>query len=218
MMEGFYKRLGYYISIILLLVTCFICINGYGSVGSYTTEGANKIDNQAVNGFTGVQNSLAYKTAVIEGHLLGAGSWFEKAASPSGEVNVADRIGEGNGSFQLDAGNDTWGAWVQILGSGDTPARQGFNYFDPHELLIEATEHTATYFLQFARGSSGEAAYTAGTYTELVVGSDSNRFKEITQFKSGRAPVGSKLWARVMCPGQNTSTINFYIGMHQYEN
>jgi len=180
-------------------------------------EATGKIDDIATSGLDGVSNSLAYRVHEIERHFHSSGSWFETAAVASGETHTADRIGDGGGAFEIDAGNDTWGSWLQILGSSDTPARTSQVYFDPHEILIESTEHTATYFIQFARGDSGAAGLAAGTYTELVVGADTNRFKGITQVHTGRAPVGSKLWARCKCPGQNTSKLTFYIGIHEYQ-
>lgn len=154
----------------------------------------------------------------IERHLHSAGSWFGVAAVPNGEIHVADRIGTATSPLQIDAGNNTWGTWTQILGSSDTPARTGQLYFDPHEMAIVATEKAGTYFIQFARGTSGAAGYAAGTYTELVYESDAVGAKAagITNIQTGRAPAGSKLWARCMVPGENTATIDFYIGIHEY--
>lgn len=154
----------------------------------------------------------------IEKHLHSAGSWFGAAAVPSGETNVADRIAGGIEPFQLDAGNDDWGSWVQVLGSSDTPARVGQAYFDPHQMVFSATERAGTYFIQFARGASGDAGLSAGTYTELVFESDSvgQKAAGITNIQTGRAPAGSKLWARCCCVGENTATIDFYIGIHEY--
>jgi hypothetical protein len=39
----------------------------------------------------------------------------------------------------------------------------------------------------------------------------------IIPVQTGRAPAGSKLWARCMCPGLDTATVDFYIGIHEYE-
>lgn len=153
----------------------------------------------------------------IERHLHSSGSWFGKATIPSGETHVADRIGSNNGAFQIDAGNDDWGAWTQVLGSSDTPARSNQLYFDPHELVISAAERTAIYFIQFARGESGAAAFASGMYTEVVLDTTNKAGGTIVRLQTGRAPVGSKLWARCMCPGQNTATIDFYIGIHEYQ-
>lgn len=152
-----------------------------------------------------------------ERHLHSAGSWFEAATTPNGTIKVADRIGSGAGAFQLDAGNDDWGAWVQVLGSGDTPARAAQVYFDPHEIVISATERTATYFVQFTRGASGSAGYSAGQYTEFVYHAGTNKFTGIISVQTGRSPVNALLWARCMVPGSDTGTMDFYLGIHEYE-
>lgn len=176
-----------------------------------------KIDNEAVDGLLGIPNSLAYKVAEIERHLHSGARWFETAAVPDGETHVADRIGSGNGAFQVDAGNDAWGSWLQILGSDDTPVNAGKVYFDPHQFIVEDTERASTYFIQITRGTSGDAGYAAGTYSEFVYGASVQKETGIIPVQTGRAPVGSKLWVRCMCPGQNTGTIDFYFGVHEYE-
>ena len=187
---------------------------------TYTLNGVNGydlIDNAATTGLTGTANSLAYRVHEIERHFHSAGRWFGKATAASGEDHVADRIGSNNGSFQIDAGNSDWGAWVQILGATDTPADTGKLYFDPHELVITAAERTALYYIQIGRGTSGAAALTAGTYTEFALDETDRGGGTIVAVQSGRAPAGSKLWARCMCPGQNTATLDFVIGIHEYE-
>jgi len=184
-----------------------------------TCDKLSLIDNKATLGLTGVPNSLAYRVHEIERHLHSSGSWFGLAASPSGTTHVADRIGAGILPFELDAGNEDWGSWVQVLGSSDTPARASQVYFDPHEIVITSTEKAGTYFLQFARGDSGAAGLAAGNYTEVVFESDAvgARAAGITRVQTGRAPAGSKLWARTLCVGENTATINFYLGIHEYQ-
>ena len=107
----------------------------------------------------------------IETHLHSNERWFEKAAIPNGEIHVADRIGTvgGNGAFQIDAGNNTWGSWVQILGSEDTPADTGKIKFDVHRIEISSAERNAIYFVQMAAGETGAIALTAGNVTEFVI-------------------------------------------------
>ena len=178
---------------------------------------AMKVDSAAVDGLTGVSNSLAYRVHEIERHLHSGARWFEAAAVPDGEVHVADRIGDGAGAFQIDAGNDDWGTWVQVLGSSDTPAVTGKTHFDPYQFIVEDTEVAATYFIQIGRGASGAAALTAGTYTEFIYAASVQKEAGIIPMQTGRAPVASKVWARCMCPGQNTATLDFYFGIHEYE-
>ena len=179
-------------------------------------DDAQKIDSKATDGLLGVSNSLSYHVHEIEKHVHSSGSWFGEAATPTG-THFADRIGPAIDPFQLDAGNETWGAWVQIFGPDDTPARAGQAYFDPHRMQIPDAEEETTYFIQFGRGASGAAALSAGTYTELVIGVDATKkFKGITDIQTGRAPVGSLLWGRCLAVGKNTATIDFYIGIHEY--
>jgi len=161
-------------------------------------------------------DSILYETGEIERHLHSSGSWFETASVPDAELRVADRIGSGSGAFRIDSGNLTWGSWVQILGSADTPARAGL-YFDPHEVVIEDAERVGTYFVQITRGDSGAAGYAAGTYTEFVYSAGTNRYTGIIQVHTGRAPAGSKLWARCMTPAFDTGWMDFYFGIHEYE-
>ena len=152
-----------------------------------------------------------------ERHLHSYERWFETAAVPDAEDHVADRIGSGSGVFQIDAGNDTWGDWLQILGSSDTPAQAGRVYFDPHSFIVEDTERASTYFIQMTRGASGDAGFAAGQYTEFVYGASVQKDTGIIDVHTGRAPVGVKLWIRCVCPGQNTGTLDFYFGIHEYE-
>ena len=177
----------------------------------------SEIDSVASLGLNGTHNSLGYRVAEIERHLHSGGRWFETATTPSGETHVADAIGTGGGAFQIDAGDGTWGTWVQILGSSDTPAVAGKAYFDPHEIVMEAVERAFTYFVQMGRGASGAAAISAGTYTEFVYAAETSRDTGILEVQTGRAPAGSLVWARCMCPGQNTATMDFYVGLHEYE-
>lgn len=177
----------------------------------------DKIDAATTDGLAGVNNSLAYRVHEIERHLHSYERWFGVATAPSGEVHVADRIGSDNGAFQPDAGNDDWGSWLQILGSSDTPADTGNAKFDLHRLEISLSERNAVYYVQLAFGASGAAALAAGDYTESVFKPASNQVDSgPIAVQSRRIDVGTKGWARVMCPGQDTGTVSFYIGLHEY--
>jgi hypothetical protein len=166
---------------------------------------------------TATYNSLAYRVAEIERHLHSAGSWFGAAGTPDGELHVADRIGTTSTALVIDGGNDTWGTWTQILGSDDTPARADMAYFDPHEIIVEDTENASEYFVQFARGDSGAAGYTAGNYTEFVFNATVQKETGIIDVHTGRSPAGAKLWARCWSVGDNTGTFSFFLGIHEYE-
>ena len=140
------------------------------------------------------------------------------AASPSGETHRADEVGAGIQAFVPDAGNATWGSWVQVLGSSDTPFRAGKTYFDLHQIAITAAERTAIYFIQIGCGTSGAQALTDKTYSSLIFNPGSVAGRSIAiPFGMPRCSSGTKVWIRTLCLGQNTATLNVYIGLHEYD-
>ena len=184
---------------------------------AYDAE-TSKIDKLATNGLAGVSNSLAYRVHELERHFHNWESWFGLAASPSGETNVADRIANAINPFQADAGVSDWGSWLQILGSSDTPARATMMKFDFHRIFVIATERTTRYYIQIGFGDSGAAALSAGTYTEFIMRPQSASVRSTPiDFLTRRYAAGTKVWFRTVCSGQSTGTIDFYVGMHEYE-
>lgn len=183
------------------------------------SSGDPKIDNQAVDGLEGTNNSLAYKVHEVERHLHSYERWMAAAAVPVGETHVADRISDSVTPFQVDGGNNTWGAWVQILGSTDLPVMVGRVKFDPHEILISNIEKVNTiHFLQIGFGASGAAALASGDYTELVLKSAAVATERQTKrLQTRRKNVDTKVWARVWATGQASGKIDFFYGLHEYE-
>lgn len=159
----------------------------------------------------------------IERHIHNWEDWFGVAVSPDAELHVADDLLGTTLTnpilpFQIDAGNEVWGLWVQIFGSNDTPNRAGNLYFDLHRIGIVAAQDTDTdYFIQFGCGVSGAAAISAGTYSSTEYHSATNQSAE-TPIKVllKRCAVGEKVWARCVAMGLDTSTLDFYFGSHEY--
>lgn len=178
-----------------------------------------KIDDAETDGLDGTYDSLAYRIAEVERHLHSNERWFGLAGTPNGEVHRADPMGTTVTPFQADAGNNTWGNWLQILGSSDTPIDAGKAYYDLHRLMIVAVERAnSTHLIQLAYGTSGADALTAGTYTEFVykpAGVTADEYPLVVQMR--RAAAGTKGWLRLFVPGQNTGTFDFWIGLHEYE-
>ena len=181
-------------------------------------SGTGAIDSATTQGLAGVNNSLAYRVHEIERHLHSYERWMELAGTPATETHRADAAGTGAGVFQIDAGNVTWGSWLQILGSSDTPVITGSTKFDLHRLVVTATELNEIYVIQIAFGASGAAALSAGAYTESVFNPVSNQVDSgPVDIQSRRIAAGTKAWARCICPGQDTATLDFMIGLHEYE-
>lgn len=161
---------------------------------------------------------LVYET---EKHFHNYEQWIGLNGSPSGEVTRADILNNTPSPFQLDAGNDTYGAWVQILGSGDTPIITGMNKYDLHELIVVDHEHNNTFYnVQIAIGESADLAglLTAKTVTNVpfVTPSAPGGQNEPVEFRDRRGTAGQKVWARCWARGQNTGTLDLYFGLHEY--
>lgn len=155
----------------------------------------------------------------IERHFHGRERWFGAAGTPAAETHVADRMAGGINPFTLIAGNNTWGAWLQILGSSDTPVMAGYAYNDPHRYLVTAANSTNPYIIQVIAGESADivANLAAGNYTETAFIAPSNNLDNgIQEIMSRRIPSGSKAWARCACIGSNGTTISLYFGIHEY--
>lgn len=181
-------------------------------------EDVARIDSATTLGLEGVHNSLAYRVMEIERHTHSYARWLGLATVPSGETHRADPAATAASAFQIDAGSSAYGAWVQVLGSSDTPLLAGSVYFDLHRLLVTTTERSSPYVMQVAFGETAAGALTAGTYTEIVFAPASNLVNSgPIDLQSRRHLSGTKVWARCICPGQATATLDFYIGIHEYE-
>lgn len=188
-------------------------------------DSLRKIADLNCGGMLATADSLAYHMHVTRRAVNYYERWYAKAAAANGEVHVADAIGStGTAAFQIDGGagaSGSWGDWVQILGSSDTPQTGEATYvkYNLHKIFIVATENdSSVYFVQFGFGTSGAAALSAYTYTELVFKASANNTEETAYVvRARRQAAGTKTWARCWCVGQNTGTMDFYHSIIQYE-
>lgn len=188
-------------------------------IGSVSQQELEKIDKLATDGLDGVNNSLSYRVEEIEKHFHNREKWFGLAAVASGETHVADRMGGGIAPFQLTAGNDDFGSWVQILGSSDTPVQSGMVKFDAHRFIVTDTNSTLPYIIQIVVGESADIAakIAAEEFTEApYVAATNNIDSGISDILTSRVSAGVKVWARVCCIGGNGTTIDLYMGIHEY--
>lgn len=188
-------------------------------MGIVTATRLPQVDELATKGLSGASDALSYRVHEGERHVHSFERWFGAAAAPSAPTHVADRVGDTSTAFQADAGNDTWGSWLQVLGSADTPAITGMVNFDPHRAMITAVERAnAVHFVQVAAGASGAAGLAAGTYTEFVFKPTGASSQETPiTLQSRRVAAGTLAWVRVWAVGQNTGTVDFFFGIHEYE-
>ena len=181
--------------------------------------GEPKVDEVAARGLLGVEGSVSYGVSELDRHHHNYERWMAAAAVPAGETHVADPIGGNPVPFVIDAGNNDFGAWVQISGSDDTPIIAGQVKFDMHRLEIVAWQHNSQlHIVQIAFGASGAAAFAAGDWTEFPFQTGQGTAKvDPIDVLSLRQDAGTKCWARTFAPTQNGSTISFFTGLHEYE-
>lgn len=182
------------------------------------TTGTAKLDAAPVDGLLGTEDSIGYIAQELDSHIHNFERWLGVAAVPNGEIHVADSILTSKTPFVVDAGNDDWGAWVQILGSDDTPQIAGNVKYDAHRInVVDHQTNNSTHAVQIAAGASGAAALSAGTYTEFVVrtGGGNSRIDPM-ETKLKRQDASTKLWVRNWAHGVNTSTLSFFAGIHEY--
>jgi hypothetical protein len=163
----------------------------------------------------------------IEHHLHNIEVWIEPIAVPVGGTNEAvvagTRPAVAMPYFQVDAGNSAWGSWVCVLGSGDTPAVigahssvTGFRHYDMHKIGIQTSERSLPYWIQIGFGTVAAPVLT-GQYTTVWFNpvATTGKSESITMI-TPHVAVGTQAWVRALCPGQNTATVNFNLGLHFY--
>lgn len=190
-----------------------------GTIGNDPT-GTSKIDNAAADGLLGIPGSLAYRIAEIERHLHNTEKWFGAAVTPVGETHTADRMNGVVQPFVLTAGNSDFGAWVQIIGSDDTPVTPGMVKFDSHRIIVTDTNSTEPFIIQVVSGESADIAVkiAAEQYSEApYVSATNNNDSGVEDILVRRTSVGEKVWARCACKDSSGSLLSFYYGIHEYE-
>ena len=193
----------------------------YNINGALNMAGFDRgFDTVTTTGLLGTDDSLAYRLGEIERHFHNWERWMCAAVTPSG-THFADRIGAVAGAyapFVATSGNDTWGAWLQILGSGDTPVVVGQTKFDLHRVLVTTTNQVAIWLLQFGFGASGAAALTANTFCSVVYSPAATTDRTVPiDIITRRQAAGTLAWARGWCVGSNAKTVSFMFGLHEYE-
>jgi len=179
----------------------------------------DKIDSAETDGLLGVHDSLSYRAEEIERHLHNLEKWFGIATIPDGEIHVADRMVGGIQPFILEAGDDDFGDWIQILGSADTPVIGDQVKFDAHRFMVMSTNSTNPYIIQVVSGESADidSKIAAEEFTEAAyISASNNNDSGISEIMARRTDSAKKVWARCACIGSNGSTISMYFGIHEY--
>lgn len=169
--------------------------------------------------FKSGRNQTEQEVYETEKHLHNREKWFGVANVPAGETHTADRMTIANAPFALLTGNNVMGAWVQILGSSDTPVQSDMERYDGHRFMVTDTDSTVEFLIEIAAGESADLAalVAAEAMTEApFISASNNNDSGISDVISSRIQTGQKAWARARCIGQDAKTINFYFGLHEY--
>jgi len=187
-----------------------------------------KIDDQAVDGLAGVEDSLAYKVNEIERHFHSRERWF----GISGDQSVNDWATDTLTPFVAISGNDTYGTdhtggagavdEAYVLGTDDTPAIGGMAKYDLHRILILDVDHSTVYKLRIVYGSVDRAtSVSAGQYSEVTILFDAVSptisAGSAIEIQMPRLTAGvDMVWIEAWNATDN-SEIDFLVGIHEYE-
>jgi hypothetical protein len=187
-----------------------------------------KIDELAVNGLSGVSNSLAYRVHEIEKHFHNYERWFGKTADQSGVNPWAKAISDSGlpTSYVIKSGDDTFGGdsgdEAQIWGLYDTLSVGGVTQtkLDIHRIFVTASSITTIWYLRFIWGTGTMAdAITAGQYSTIPLVADAAQngsIDVIVNIMLPRITIGThKIWIQGKSTTDN-ATIELLVGLHGY--
>ncbi|HUT58994.1 MAG TPA: hypothetical protein VNA25_14190 [Phycisphaerae bacterium] len=161
-------------------------------------------------------DSIIREVEFVEQHVHNRERWFGKSADQSGNDWALEsgltvyRAISGNGVFGADANDE-----AKLLGSADTPFRTGMVKYDAHRLMVSAVSNANDCVLRLIWGTGTmAAAETALQYSDLMI-TDAKKGGPIPVIMR-RIAVGTLLWARLK-NGTDNATIDFFLGIHEYD-
>ena len=152
---------------------------------------------------------------ILEDHFHSRERWCGVSADQSGN-NWADFTLALN-PFHAISGNNTWGADCKVIGTSDTPIFVGGKYQDYRRLLIINNSSATVYKIRHIYGLTTSAdAITAGQYTEMMyLRGNADNVRKIQDIWVVRVPTGYKRWIQIW-NATNLATIDFFVGLHEY--
>jgi hypothetical protein len=152
--------------------------------------------------------------------IINNDKWYGVAATPNAEIHVADRMVDEIQPFALLTGSKTFGNWVQILGSSDTPLIVGKVKYSISKALITTTDSTTAFIIQIVTGESADIAakiVTENFYEFPHVAATNANDGGIIEIGTPNIVSGKKVWARACCLNESAKTINLYFAIKEFE-
>ena len=169
-------------------------------------------------------NSIAHRITRIQSWLHGRDRWMGVAAVPDGEIHAADSVSAGALPFIFTSGavNSTYGPWVLVSGSSDTPRpNMAWLYFMVGNWLCTDTNSTEMWLFQAAVGpdtATRDYLISIGSYSEVAFKTGSTTNDAVQYYvRTPLLPVGIKVWMRALTVGAAGRTFNGYYAIHGYE-
>ncbi len=165
-------------------------------------------------------SDVEHEVEEVERHLHSKGVCFGKHTSVVAGVNEGEAWSIV--PFESTSGtNQDFGAWIPVLGTGDTPFRAGNVKFDPHRMSIADVDSDASkkvHTIQLCWGLVDAAtAYAAGEYSGVMPTPEKDGKADPVEIQIEDIAAGTKLWLRHRVIGDNgASSMEFYIEAHEY--
>lgn len=122
--------------------------------------------------------------------------------------------------FVLIAGDNTWGAWLHVIGSTDLPIRSGMVAFDIHEILISSVSTAATGRIQLGWDLTTTSVILSNeTFTSVMFqpsGVGANVSAAPIEMRMPDIAIGTLLWGRCWIGGENGATVSIFLGHHEF--
>jgi len=162
-------------------------------------------------------DTIEEEVDIIEEHFHNRERWFGKYSDQSGNHWAVAagltpyRATSGSGAFGSDTNDE-----AKVLGTEDTPAISGMTLFDLHRILITAASNATDFVLRIVYGSGTmAAAEQAGQYTDVMV-QEAKKGSPIEVIMPRTTCASYKVWVRAK-NASNNATIDFFVGLHEYD-
>jgi hypothetical protein len=184
-----------------------------------------QIESQRTAGLFSEPDSISHQNAVLLAHFLSYSRVMAKAVTPIGNRHVADSISmipQSLLAFTANAGNNTYGPWVQILGDDDTGFPSGGeNIYEFYEIIgvdVYKANQSAPFGIIVAFGENPDSSLTAGNYFDTIYmpGIPPSILSDHTLSTCIRQRVGTKAWLKTWAYGKTSGVLDFYITIIGY--
>ncbi len=181
----------------------------------------SKIDKKAIDGLTGVTDSLSYGIETLRNHNHSLERWFGISADQSGtdwaleDTTNNYRAISGAGVYGADANDE-----AKVIGTGDGPLVTGGVQFDLHRIFFLALSTDTIWTIR-----------VIWDVTSMANGISNDRFSTVMLMNNPSGNKASGLPAALQVPqltwgtdmvwiqaknATDNATADFYIGVHEY--